>query len=167
MNSILTSCFCLILTSLATAAATDSVDPRANLEIEKLVQTCKHYQNRARFKERGASQTIDVVLADSCTTALMRLRTHHSISPYEAKRARVYLERLADYKALIIRMNSERFAEELKQRPRTSGSRPFGRPRMQVSTVGEFLIARHMGLLDLLYAWANAANYEKRFARRM
>lgn len=144
----------------STSIAIAYTDPRQSMDRVELARTCTHYVNRARFMERTANAPLEVLVADSCAFALKRLTTSFGISPYEAKRARIYLERLTEYKALIIAMNVKGFSKHRKVRL-TGQRRPaFGLAPSKVSRAGEYLIARQMGLLEAYNDWASAANYE-------
>ncbi len=157
VKSLLLSLAALVVT---TGAALGNADPRLPYDHAAFGKTCAHYSNRARFKPRQADASLDVLLADSCKSALHRLATRPGISPYESKRARIYLERLTAYKSLIIIMNTEGFAKARQNALRGNRHPLFGRPAPKVSEAGEFLIARQMGLLDVYEDWAKASNFE-------
>ena len=150
----------LVALALTASAALSNVDPRLPYDRASFGKTCTHYMNRARFKPRQANAPLDVLLADSCMSALNRLATRPGISPYESKRARIYLEHLTAYKSLIINMNVAGFAKARQDALHGNKLPVFGRASPRVSEAGEFLIARQMGLLEVYEDWAKASNFE-------
>ncbi|MCY4334605.1 MAG: hypothetical protein OXC60_08020 [Litoreibacter sp.] len=100
--------------------------------------------------------SLEATLADSCGRALDRFLGRVGTTPYEAKRARRYLERLTDYKEVVIEMNTNGFKKARATQPTRLG----GHPRIKVSATGEYLIARQMGVLAALKDWAKRARFE-------
>ncbi|MEM1316075.1 MAG: hypothetical protein AAGI51_16080 [Pseudomonadota bacterium] len=123
-------------------------------ELDDHRRTCRHYENRARFKQRGPGAALETRLADHCAAALSILSRGAEAAPARARRARAYLERLTLLKTTIIDINRERIYGENPAR--------FAQPRADLGSVraalvtptGEYLIARHMGVLDALEAWS-------------
>lgn len=144
---------------LCATTANASTDPRLPYDTKTLQKTCDHYANRARFMSRVEDAPLEVLLADSCKIALSRL-ARHWINPYEAKRARIYLDRLTAYKKQIIMMNFESFAQLRQAKISRLPPPTFGYPSPKVSAAGEYLIARQMGVIDVYSDWARAANFE-------
>ncbi|MEM6595010.1 MAG: hypothetical protein AAF672_09475 [Pseudomonadota bacterium] len=120
------------------------------------MRTCNYFENRAHFLPRGPEQSLEAILADSCSKALDRFLSHVGTTPYEAKRARLYLERLTDYKDVIIEMNTSSFIAARSYPPVQFG----GAPRAVVSSTGEYLIARHIGVMDAMRDWARTARFD-------
>lgn len=144
-----------LLTVVMLTPPVSAATPWTGLKTEPLAQTCNYYENRARFLERGPDMALAALLADSCRIALHRFTDTIGTTPYEAKRARIYLERLTRYKDQIIAMNTESFAQARQRKPRQLG----GTPRVQVSHAGEYLIARSMGVLSAYSDWARASGF--------
>lgn len=125
-------------------------------------KTCNHYANRARFKERGPNADFDVILADACYQALRDRFARIDSSPTLNKRAEAFLISLTDFKNTIIALNMERaFGETYTSRSKPIGSMAatWGLHRIRVrpvSRIGEYLIAREMGLTDIMRSWAFA-----------
>ena len=114
--------------------------------------TCKHYVNRARFKHRHPDQEFVVTLADGCLSAKASLS---SDNPRERAAAEEFLTRLRTLRDQIIEMNMERaFGPDYTARTRmTYGVGSMIEPVRRVSALGEYLIARELGLLVAYRAW--------------
>ena len=141
-------------------------------EIEAHARTCSHFAARARYEPRtpdiqsdsqpGAQ--LEVMLADSCERAFSSLYQRVDTTAYEAQHARAYLDKLASFKATLIAINMDRMfgAEHTSRRiasiettglaGETSGIRP-------ISTTGEYLIARQMGIIGAYREWADVAKF--------
>ncbi|MEM7472249.1 MAG: hypothetical protein AAF340_12935 [Pseudomonadota bacterium] len=145
----------VFLISLGVSQPSLAGSPWHGLQADPLARTCNYFENRARFLKRGPNMQLDAMLADSCRTALHRMIKHIGTTPYEAKRARAYLERLTDYKRVVISMNTNGFLKARSERPVQLG----GAPQMKVSKAGEYLIARQMGVIVALNDWAHTARF--------
>ncbi|MEM6440841.1 MAG: hypothetical protein AAF763_14235 [Pseudomonadota bacterium] len=156
---------CIVLTVLALAAFPASAGPRAEASahasrpqaaMAEHARTCRHYQNRARFKPRGPGAPLEGRLADNCAAALTILRQGPEVTEARSARARLYMQRLTRLKAAVIDINRDRIygpdPGRLAQ-PLTGPDRRIGRGAL-VTPTGEYLIARHMGVLDALEAWS-------------
>lgn len=118
--------------------------------IAHFAETCAHYENRARFLPREGVVPFVVLLADSCGRAQRSVRTGRYALRRAAER---YLDRLATLRDTVVAMNVERVYGVNATR--------FSRPKekqdlhriAQVTETGEFLIARHMGLIDAYDDW--------------
>lgn len=133
---------------------------------QSVLETCWHYENRARFKPRDAFADFDVVLADSCGEALRDVYVRLDTTPYAQKRARHFLTQLGVMKELIITMNMERtFGADYGPRsfPSKHSIEGFvahashGRP---ISKTGEYLIAHRIGVVAAYRAWASATGFQ-------
>ena len=108
--------------------------------------TCNHYENRSRFEVRGSGQSFTAVLADTCVAALGAIdRT----TP-DASAARTYLLRLTELKDTIVAMQVRAF-QASRNVERSSGR--YTRIITSISEIGEYLIAREIGVIDTLEAW--------------
>ncbi len=132
----------------------------------QITATCSHYDNRARFLVRGERAAFVTVLADACHELINELYVRFDTTPFVKKRAELLLTRMAELKSTIITMNMER-AFGTSYTPRTQLQVSFsnqGQIRQQqgrmVSTTGEYLIAREIGVLEAYHAWSRAADYE-------
>lgn len=134
------------------SAKNDDWVTQAEVEAAINGDTCKHYVNRARFKHRHPDQEFVVTLADGCLAAKESLE---SDNPEEGAAAKEFLTRLRTLRDQIIRMNMERaFGSEYT--PRTRMKYDVGsmlEPVRRVSAIGEYLIARELGLLVAYHAW--------------
>lgn len=137
---------CLALTEPAQAQA--RTVPSADFNA-----TCHHFENRARFRDRGQDSDLVVWLADSCRSALADLTGEE---PAKAQLGRRYLSRLAEFKSLTLAMM-------LDMRRAHGGHRIGDRSqrirRIGLTPAGEYLIARHMGLILAYDDWAAAAGF--------
>ena len=125
-------------------------------------QTCRHFENRARFQPRGPDAPFEVRFADSCRIALGMARLGPSapeaalaIAP-EVREARRYLERLTGLRLEVAAMNRARLYGENAGRRAQPRLRPQGRIDAGfggVTRTGEYLIARHLGVMDALQRW--------------
>jgi hypothetical protein len=164
------------LGSTTTAGAQDANLRLTQLEIESHARTCSHFAARARFQPRPVANSADVqidaqpgaqlevMLADSCERAFSSLYQRVDTAAYEAQHARAYLDKLAAFKATLIAINMDRMfgAEHISRRAKsadetgvgaeTSGIRP-------ISTTGEYLIARQMGIIGAYREWADVAKF--------
>ena len=173
-----------LLSTAGGAAAKDSwgwgrADPWQGLDSNGHAQTCKHFANRARFRNRGLTPEHLARAADACVaalaivdpaalqaTGLLRFmpappRTPHGADPAarraEAARLLVALTRLR----LVVRdMNTTRLYGSPDPKPRAfpvadarGGWRAAGAPGRPVSAAGEYLIAREMGVLQAVRAF--------------
>lgn len=138
------------------AGAGDS--PVLGLTPEQQVQVgkvCKHYDNRARFKARGAEQEFVVTLADGCQSAKRSMSTGTTEQRLTAIR---FLTQLVVLRDTVIDMNMERVFGKTYSRYTRIPYANSGRTEAvrQVSALGEFLIAHRMGLIDAYNAWVDA-----------
>ena len=146
-------------TTSARAASRDADAPAVRADaasMQEHVRTCRHYDGRARFKPRGPGAPLETRLADQCAAALAILRQGPAVRPARALRARLYLDRLTGLKATIIDINRDRIYgpdPARGARPSAGFGGSIGRGA-QVTPTGEYLIARHMGVLDALEAWS-------------
>ena len=127
-------------------------------------RTCRHYVNRARFHARTNEAGLEVILADSCVRAFKSLYNRFDTSPYEIKRARGYLDRLAAFKMTIIQMNMDRmFGKGRSRRTQMqTPAAPSGSERQgiqPITSVGEYLIAREMGVIMAYRDWADVTDF--------
>ncbi|WP_232796444.1 hypothetical protein [Roseovarius salinarum] len=126
-------------------------------------RTCTHYENRARFLPRVRGTAFEATLADACRAALDTLESGRVASPYEGKRAWLFLKRLTALKRAVIEMNMARMFgpdpapfDQIK-RPATRLNAPSAvRP---VNRFSEYLIAREMGVVRRLNDWARASDF--------
>ena len=114
--------------------------------------TCKHYVNRARFKHRNPDQEFVVTLADACLSAKASLSSDNY---KERDAAQNFLIRLRVLRNTIIDMNMERaFGKSYTARTRMKYSvGSMIEPVRRVSSTGEYLIARELGLLAAYRTW--------------
>ena len=132
----------------------------------ELAKTCDHYDNRARFKPRGAGASLEAVFADSCNAALRSLVVSLDTNPYEARRAADFLDRLHTLRTTIIAMNTERmFGPNPAPRaqpitPATYGVSAMVSRSQMVTAAGEYLIAREMGVWAAYRDWARSARFD-------
>ncbi len=135
--------FCIALSAAAPAGA-ETPAPEA------FPGTCRYFDHRAaatgRDSDRGA--WLDL-LAQSCTAALDRYAAADSSAPAD----RAYLERLSTLRHVVIGMNIARFTDV------QPGTRTL-RIRRSVSDSGEYLIARHLGVMDAYAAWAVISGFD-------
>lgn len=136
--------------------------PAAPLHLDEAIArhklTCNHYQNRARFRSREGLVRLDVLLADSCDLALSVLDGRKAAGPDEHANAADYLNRLSNLRSTVIEINMLRLYgvnAGPRSQPRTVAKRAGA--IKQVSTTGEYLIARRMGVLQALEKWRRDA----------
>lgn len=125
---------------------------------DQRLATCKHYNNRSKFKERGEEAPLEVIFADSCQDALKDLYVRIDTNPYAYRRAAEYLDQLHALKSLIITINLER-TFGVKRNVPTAAQNIRGSRMHTVSPSGEYLIARELGVLNAYRAWAKATQY--------
>ncbi|KMW58196.1 hypothetical protein AIOL_003167 [Candidatus Rhodobacter oscarellae] len=146
----------------ASLAATDLPETAASRIHAK---TCSHFANRARFQPRSPSATLEVLLAESCAQAYRSLYHQLDTSPYEARHAADYLDRMTAFKATVISINMDRMFGTTRTR-RTQLKVPLGGTAGEaskthpVTTAGEYLIARQMGVIGAYRAWADVVDFE-------
>lgn len=134
---------------------------RGNLperDVQAVHSVCKHYVNRAKFKQRGSAEEFVVTLADGCASAQASL-SHGSFRERQA--AMGFLLRLVTLRDTVIDMNMERvFGKSFTPFTRIAYEAD-GRSRAvrRVSAMGEYLIAHNMGLLDAMQAWRERSDY--------
>lgn len=157
----------LVVAATAQTAAANTLFPHALRPVPKEVeQTCRHYVNRAKFKPRGEDALYITVLADSCMEAAQHLYVRIDTNPYAARQAEAYLAKLTSLKFQVIAMNMERaFGQGFHRRTQMKTSmdprRPVSREGLrQVSPLGEFLIAREMGVMTAFNRWAFATGFK-------
>ena len=107
---------------------------------EAFEKTCKHYENRARFLERTRPDAFEIVLAKSCRSAIEAL-------DHEDTQARIYLERLTELRRTVVTMM---IAENREPR---AIQRNNARALPRVSSAGEYLIARDLGVISAYRDW--------------
>lgn len=120
---------------------------------EEFAKTCKHYENRARFKVHDGNAELSRILADSCDEAIRDAYVKLDATPYGTRRATAFLKRLTELRETITQMNMELMFNT----PRPTGSGPTA--VRSVSRVGEYLIARELGVVRAYYDWAFATGY--------
>jgi hypothetical protein len=119
------------------------------------VQTCKHYGNRARFQPRDTDVSLEALLADSCDAAVHVIQLQTAGGSQQAAAAQTYLERLTQFRRLIVTMNIERLYGP-NPGPRQQPSKRSAQQQVglgKVTSSGEFLIAHRMGVFQALDAW--------------
>mgnify|MGYP007101561387 CR=1 FL=1 len=155
-----------------TAGAQDANLRLTQPEIEAHARTCSHFAARARHKPRTVDAQpdaqpgaqLEVMLADSCERAFSSLYQRVDTTAYEAQHARAYLDKLAAFKATLIAINMDRMfgAEHISRRTESADEAFVGadfsgiRP---ISTTGEYLIARQMGIIGAYREWADVAKF--------
>lgn len=119
-------------------------------EASVVAKTCHYYENRARFRERGAGDFL-VFLSNACEVARSAMRAGSEAAPAAAE----FLTRLVAFRETIMAMNRERVFGRTSD-PRAKPLQATGEfvPIGQVSETGEFLIAHRMGLLRAFDLWA-------------
>ncbi len=134
--------FCIAL-SIAPPAGAETPAPGA------FPGTCRYFDHRATATGRDSDRAAWLgLLAQSCTAALDRYAAADLGMPAD----RVYLERLTTLRRVVIGMNIARFTDV------QPGTRTL-RIRRSVSDSGEYLIARHLGVMDALAAWAAISGF--------
>ena len=118
-------------------------------------ETCRHFDNRARFKPRDADAGLLAVLAEGCSAALRQVQDD-SGSRDAATLGQTYLARLEEFRALTISILLER---RQAMRPAQIGAAGATMRRIGLTETGEYLIARHMGLLGAHDDWAAATGF--------
>lgn len=157
--------FCLLSLTSPAVAGNKPLDAYRPVP-EQIAQTCIHYENRARFKARDATSDFDVILADSCDEAMRDAFVRFDTNPYTHKRAMRFLNRLAEMKQLIIRLNMERtFGADYHARSqpqvKSRNYNPFEqRTTRLISKAGEYLIAREIGLVDAYREWSHSNGFQ-------
>lgn len=136
-----------LLLAMPGAAGADTARPAA------YDATCTHFENRARFKTRGEDADLMVWLADSCRRALADLVGD---APDTARLGQTYLARLSEFKSLTLSMMLDMRRAQADHRIEAR-SQPIR--RIGLTPAGEYLIARHMGLIGAYDDWANAAGF--------
>jgi hypothetical protein len=144
---------------LAPAAAAAAGPAGFDHPLAEHAQTCRHFENRARFVPRVAGAPFTVRFADSCRAALGMARLGPSAPeaaldvPAEVRAARRYLDRLTTLRLEVARMNRARLYG--------AGADRLARPRQgagfrTVTLTGEYLIARRIGAVQALDRWTRA-----------
>jgi hypothetical protein len=133
----------------AGAAATPVAESAA------LADACRHYDNRARFKPREGAVEFTVVLADGCRIALATVADPAADARLRDAALR-FLDRLAEARAEIARINSGRVADGLRVASEGRGPLDLTRALRLVSPTGEFLILRAEGVFGALRGWVAA-----------
>ncbi len=127
-------------------------------------KTCHHYENRAKFKPRHAGSALEVFLAEACRDALDSLTKRVDTSPYERKRATIFLAHLTELKSTVLTINRERLFGK-NAGPRTQLQTDARIPKKYapigpITRTGEYLIAREIGLLAAYDDWADVTDFE-------
>lgn len=155
-----------------TARRTGPGAPRPGLDPEGPAQTCKHFENRARFIARAPAADWIAEAADSCAEALRLLdpataqdarsaAAHWTEAAQDASRATAaaLLDRLTRLRLTVREMNTAR-VYGCDPRPRAlpvaaagGGWKPQPAGGRLVSRSGEYLIARELGTLTALRGW--------------
>lgn len=141
----------LMLVPLLPLAAAAQVKPPFQAERAGWAAACNTYENRARFMTREGEVPFAVVVAEACLGALASL---DSGRPAERDAAARLLTRVAVLRDTIVQMNIERVygthaTPRAMPEPRSGTAwRIAG-----VSATGEYLIARHLGVVDAIRAW--------------
>ncbi len=119
------------------------------------VSACSHYENRARFKSRVRLVDFVTVLAEACRAAQASLIGNRA---RERQTALVFLDRVAELRALIVQMNVQkrlRPVETADVDALSNFARASKLPR--VSAAGELLIAHRMGLIKAFENWLESS----------
>ncbi len=156
--------FVAIISFQFVASAHAGTSPWSGLNLERLEKTCSYFDNRAKFKPRGPNADLVVTLADGCSVALDQLTGVTGADPYAAKRARLYLEMLASYKEKLVQIRLQDFA---RARAITKTRKPgfsHAAGEIGLSKSGEYLIAKHMGVLRRFNDWQRVTAF--RFASK-
>lgn len=117
-------------------------------------QTCKHFANRARFRDRAATPSFVVRAANACAEALAR--------PAPDPDAARVLERLTLLRLTLRAINVARiYGDDPAPGALPTGDvhgmrRRGGASSRPVSETGEYLIARELGVHAALMAWRPA-----------
>jgi hypothetical protein len=117
---------------------------------------CSHFENRARFKPRVAEAEAIVHFAASCRIALDRL-AEGDPAQAEAALARRYLDRLAEFQRLTVYMLMQHMWADPSADTGLAGR---AHRQMGLSSTGEYLIARYMGLIGAYDDWAAETGFE-------
>ena len=127
-----------------------AADPGANA-----ADVCRHFVNRARFKQRGDQAEFVVTLADGCLSAQLSAARGE---PAERIAAAAFLSRLAEFRDVIIDMNMTRiFGSAYSPLDRIKGDLAGAGTPTGVSVTGEYLIAHRMGLISAMSKWLDTA----------
>jgi len=160
--------FVMGLGGTTTAGAEEANLRLTQPEIESHARTCSHFAARARNQPRTVAvqpgAQLEVMLADSCERAFSSLYQRVDTAAYEAQHARAYLDKLCAFKATLIAINMDRmFGAEHTSRAIQSADESIAgagitgiRP---ISTTGEYLIARQMGIIGAYREWADVAKF--------
>ncbi|MDJ0825599.1 MAG: hypothetical protein QNJ16_08860 [Rhodobacter sp.] len=148
--------FLFVFVAVAMSAPPAGAEPLSQAESLQFEATCRHFENRARFKPRRPDAVLVVRLADSCRAALSAAQARApQRKRNEIALSRAYLDRLTEFKSLYVRMmvqNGRSWHGAAKMRtPRVA--------RLGLTETGEYLIARHMGLLGAFDDWASATGF--------
>jgi hypothetical protein len=148
----------LVFAAIAIAVAVFARDAAAAVP-GALADACRHYDNRARFKAREGAVEFTVVLADGCRIALDTMADPGADARLRDAAAR-FLDRLADARAEIARINRARIADGrgglAVAATGARGAVELTRALRLVSPAGEFLILRAEGVFFALRGWVAA-----------
>jgi hypothetical protein len=147
MSRMLAAAVLLAALAVQPAAAAGAVPgaPLASVEAAAFPQTCRHYDNRARFLPRGEAAPFLAQFADGCRAALAQARDDGEA----ARRARDYLRRLTRLRQVVTDLNMRRMYGNASHAGVLTRS-------ASVSRTGEYLIARLLGVTEALEAWRGA-----------
>lgn len=128
--------------------------PVASMDAPALA-ACHHYDNRARFKAREGDVEFVAVLADACAAARAAL-TREGGATAQGAAAERFLSLLGQGRATIVAIDRERMALAGETGAGRDVAVEFRRHRRLVSTTGEFLILRQVGVFAAMRAWVDA-----------
>ena len=119
---------------------------------EDHTRTCAYFAKRVWAHDRGDRAEWLALLSESCAAALRERSATNRRDGEPDARGEVYLERLGDLRRIVVGMNVARFTGA-----RTAPGRSASRSTVTAS--GEYLIARHLGVMDALFDWARATEF--------
>jgi hypothetical protein len=127
---------------------------------DTIEQTCRHYDNRARFESRAGRVALVVLLSQACEAAAATLGDPNA-SPDRRAAAEGFLERLTFAREQINMINASRARFATAER---AGPDPFPQPQILdlsqmiglVTPTGEYLILRLSGAMEAMAQWNDA-----------
>lgn len=130
--------------------AKSKIDPAPDAH----ASACHHYQNRARFKSRQAPYEFVTLLAEACSAAQQSMT---AASANERATAKQFLDRLLILRDTVVAMNMDRVYGP-DPAPAAKPRRTYGRVGSipKVSSTGEYLIARSLGVMVAYDAWLDS-----------
>lgn len=125
-------------TALAFAAVAELREvPVSEAEQAGFAEACRYYEARAKLPYGGGQGEFVTFLAEACATAETLMG---SGTPAQRARSALLLDRIAELRSTVARMNATR-------------ARRDGSGYVPVSLSGEFLIAHRLGVLLAFEAW--------------